>query len=138
MTQTAPCPFMSRGDRVVRSVAFSGWSVGAVVIAMLSACANRAVMLGEGWHRVDFEPTDLHGPYWVIDYKRSGLSFNNAPLNEAQVLGEVRKGVPLSPRPIVFIRLSRKDQDEARRLAKEILGTGACSEGGCLFKLVDQ
>jgi hypothetical protein len=94
--------------------------------------------LGEGWARVAFEPTDLAAPYLMIDYGQKGLRFDRVPLSETQTLDEIRKAVPLVPRPLVFLRFSRNDKDGAYQLARAIRATGACSEVSCLFQIVEQ
>lgn len=119
--------------RIPRSI-----GLGFLLLALLSSCQQGSVALADGWRRVDFESDDLTAPFVSIDYTGEGSRLNGVPLNNARVVEEMRKQSRLVPQPLVFLRFSRENVDGARVLANEIRNTGACSGGGCMFKVVER
>lgn len=108
----------------------------AIALALVVACRPAALTLGVEWKQVEFEPSKLLDVHRVIDCERSGLRLDGIPVSKSTLLDEIRKDVPLDPRPMVFVRFARKDYGVARSLAKDILETGMCREGGCMFQVV--
>jgi hypothetical protein len=112
-----------------------GTLLATIALAAIGACASTSHSPGEGWTRVDFEPTEFYGLYIVIDVTDDQVRFNGVALNGAEVLNEIRKIVPLIPRPAVFLRFSDREYATAHRLGRAIRDAGACDDGGCMYRV---
>jgi hypothetical protein len=116
----------------------NSWSafLATVVVGVVCACGSSAVRLGEAWHQVQFEPSEVMPRPLVIRYERGAWLFNDVLLSRADVLAAIRGAGPLVPRPRVFLRFATSDYGEVYPMTKEIEAAGGCENGGCLFQVL--
>jgi hypothetical protein len=136
--QMTPRRFMTLRDSAARRICYIRSVLAACVFAALLSCKSLDAPVGKDWQPVKFSPSEATSPYLLIECSLSGLRFNGELLSKEMVLQEIRKSVPLIPRPLIYVTFSLKSQDAARSLAREVSEMGACIDGGCVYQIVAQ